>query len=88
MPNSSTSSSLGKALKDTTSRFGPLEKITRDAGERAGEAVSHFASSAKQYYDGSREYVKSNPVKGVAIAAAAGLVTGGLLSLALRRNGT
>jgi ElaB/YqjD/DUF883 family membrane-anchored ribosome-binding protein len=77
--------SLSKALKDAP-RVGTLEQTSRNIGERAGEAVSSLADSMQHYYQDGREYVKANPVKGVAIAAAAGIVTGGLISIALRRN--
>lgn len=82
-----TSNSLSKAMKDASRAGGnPLEQVSRDIGERAGEAVSHLTDSVQQYYQDGREFVKQNPVKGVAIAAAAGIVTGGLISMALRRN--
>jgi ElaB/YqjD/DUF883 family membrane-anchored ribosome-binding protein len=70
-----------------------LEKIAHGAGEKAGAMASDFANSASDlaksasdYVETGREYVKQNPLKGVAIAAVAGVVTGGILAMALRRR--
>lgn len=59
-----------------------LEAMTRNAGERVGRMASDLASTTSDYAKASREYVQENPVKGVAIAAAAGAVAGCLLTLA------
>ena len=63
-----------------------LESMSRDIGEKAGSTVARFSDSANQYYKNGREFVKENPVKGIAIAAAAGLVVGSLLSISMRRR--
>ncbi len=63
-----------------------LEKMSMEAGEKAGAMVSTFAHSTADYVETGRDYVKENPVKGVAIAAAAGLVVGSLMTLALRKR--
>ena len=61
-----------------------IEKFAQSAGERVGEMASNLANSTADTMRSSREYVAENPVKGVAIAAAAGLVAGSLLTLAIR----
>lgn len=63
-----------------------LEKASHDAGQKAGMMASKFADTATDYVNRSQTYVKANPTKGVAIAAAAGLVAGSLLTMALRRR--
>lgn len=66
--------------------FGALETASSDFGRQAGNMVSRISETSKNYYKTSEDYVKSHPVKGVAIAAGAGLLVGGLLSAALRRK--
>lgn len=61
-----------------------LEKFAQGAGERAGAMASDFANTAADSMKSSRDYVKENPIRGVAIAAAAGLVTGSLLTMIAR----
>ena len=63
-----------------------LGQFSHDAGEKIGNMASNVSDSAHRYVDTSREYVKENPMKGLAIAAATGLVAGSLLTLALRRR--
>ena len=48
--------------------------------------ASTFASTTSSYLKNSREYVKANPNKSVAIAAVAGIVTGSLISMAMRKR--
>lgn len=77
---SGTAKSIDKGLKSATET---LEDISHTVGERAGE----MASQVGDYYKTSTKYVKENPVKGVAIAAATGVVVGSLLTMAFRGNG-
>lgn len=63
-----------------------IERITHDAGEKISTMTSKFANSAAVYVKNGEEYVQENPKKGVAIAAAAGLLAGSVLTLALRRR--
>lgn len=63
-----------------------LEQLAKDAGKKVGDMGSEIAAKASTYVKTGREYVAENPVKGVAIAAAAGAVVGSLLTLGLRRN--
>ena len=63
-----------------------LEKISHDAGQKAGMMASTLANSATEYVNRSEAYVKANPTKGIVIAAAAGLIAGSLLTMALRRR--
>lgn len=63
-----------------------LEKISHSAGETIGEFTANIASATQDYANAGRDYVRKNPVKGAAIAAASGLVLGGLLTMALRRK--
>lgn len=66
--------------------MGTLIEGSREAGRKAGELASRAADSMVGYYDTSRRYVAENPVKGVATAAAVGLVAGSLLALSFRRK--
>ena len=76
--------SSAKDVYNTTSHS--LEKMSQAIGEKAGSTVARFSGQANEYYKTSRDYVAENPVKGIAIAAAAGLVAGSLLSMAFRRR--
>lgn len=90
MANLSTNEAINKAngaAKDiyNTSAHS-LENMSHAIGEKAGSTVARFSDSASEYYKTGREFVKENPVKGIAIAAAAGLVVGSLLSMSMRRR--
>jgi len=63
-----------------------LEKLSHITGKNIGAMASDFVHSASDYATTSRDFVKENPSKGVAIAAATGAVVGSLLTLALRRR--
>ncbi len=63
-----------------------IEKLSAEAGEKVGVVAADLANSTAQYVQSSREYVQENPIKGIAIAAAAGLVAGSLLTMALRKK--
>lgn len=74
-----------KTLRDEARNLGgSIEEASHIMGERAGALASQVASSVNEYVKNGREYVQENPAKGVAIAAAAGLVTGSLLTMAFR----
>lgn len=61
-----------------------LEKATREAGEQLGSMVSQVAHSTEDAYLSGRKYVEDNPVRSTVIAAAAGVVLGGFLTMLLR----
>jgi ElaB/YqjD/DUF883 family membrane-anchored ribosome-binding protein len=61
-----------------------FEKMAQNAGEQAGAMASDFARKTATSMKSSQEYVKENPIKGVAIAAAAGLFAGSLITMAMR----
>lgn len=61
-----------------------LENMVHKAGEKAGELTSNFAETATSTFESGRSYVKENPVKGIAIAAAAGIAAGSLLTMMFR----
>ncbi len=63
-----------------------LQELAHTAGERVGVMASDFANSTSDYVKTSRVYVQENPVKGVAIAIAAGAIAGSLLTMAMRSN--
>lgn len=63
-----------------------LTQMTYDAGKKVGAYASDFANVTMDYAKTGRDYVKENPGKGIAVAAFAGLLTGSLLTLALRRR--
>ncbi len=65
---------------------GQLEHLTHTAGEKFGEIAADFAATSSEYVKSSREYVRENPGKVIAAAAIAGVVTGSLLTMAMRRS--
>lgn len=71
-------------------KVGAVEDQFDKYGQDVAKRVESFANTsldlAKDYAKTGREFVKSNPTKGIAIAAAAGLVAGGLLSFIMRRR--
>ncbi len=62
------------------------EKSLHDKGQSLADMASTFASTASSYLKNSKDYVKANPNKSVAIAAVAGIVTGSLMSMAMRKK--
>ena len=62
------------------------DKMSHNAGEKVGSMASRFASSTADTMKSSKEYVKNNPMKGAAFAAALGLVTGGFLAILMRNR--
>lgn len=93
-----TTENMGKTYTGATSGTGTdfstkaqtekneLVKMSHAAGERIGAMASDVSKTANEYIRTGREYVKEHPTRGIAIAAAAGLVTGGLMAIALRRR--
>lgn len=77
-------SSMNK-LKDPIAEIG-LSEMSHSAGRKLGTMTSNFTNSANEYVKNGRNYVVENPGKGVAIAAATGLVVGGLVTYALSRR--
>lgn len=69
-----------------TSELHSYEKMAHDAGEKIGNFATNFSKSTADSVKSSREYIQDNPIKGVAIAAAVGVATGSLLTMALRRR--
>ena len=76
-------SSMSSAADTVTDR---LEKFSHDAGKSVGSFASQVSDSASDYVETSRSYIKENPIQSAAIAAAAGLAIGCLLTLAAKRN--
>jgi ElaB/YqjD/DUF883 family membrane-anchored ribosome-binding protein len=79
-----------EAAQDFKNKVLPTEnslgKMSHDMGERLGTMASNVSDSASEYVQTGRQYVKENPAKGLAIAMAAGVVAGSLVTLALRRR--
>jgi ElaB/YqjD/DUF883 family membrane-anchored ribosome-binding protein len=63
-----------------------LSKIAGNAGQKIGKVASDIATAATSRIQLGRDYIVENPAKGVAIAAATGVVVGSLLTMAMRRN--
>ncbi len=63
-----------------------LERFSHEAGKRMGSISSQVSEGASEYVDTSREYIKENPIQSAAIAAAAGVAVGCLLTLMSRRR--
>ncbi len=87
MANATTGSDSLQNLKiKTRASESDMEKVTHTAGEMIGSMASDLADSATTYVRASGDFVKDNPARGIAIAAAAGLVAGSILTLAMRRR--
>ena len=63
-----------------------LERLSQNAGEKVGAMASDFANATTGYIKTGRQFVQENPATSVAIAAATGLILGGLLTASLRRK--
>lgn len=63
-----------------------FEKSVQDKAQSLGDMASTFASTASGYLKTGKDYVKEHPNKSVAIAAAAGIVAGSLVSMAMRKK--
>ncbi len=61
-----------------------LEEMTHNAGRTIGSYAADLSNATSDYIKASKTYVKANPIKGVAIAATAGVVVGSLLTVAMR----
>jgi len=90
-PTQDTYNRINGAAQDFKGRVqqnaeGALDRLSHDAGERLGSMASQISDSASEYVESGRKFVKENPERGVAIAAAVGAVVGGLLALSLRRK--
>ena len=66
--------------------MGDVEKLTHDVGERLGAIGSKISDSSAEYLKSGRDYVKENPVKGLAYAASAGAIFGAIMTLLMRRK--
>ncbi len=58
-----------------------IEKYVRETGEKVGAAASKMARSTEETMDMGRDYVKTNPIKGVLYALGSGVVLGAILSM-------
>ncbi len=63
-----------------------LSEMSQNAGKKLATVTTNLANSTNEYVKNGRKYVVENPAKGVAIAAATGLVVGGLVTYALSRR--
>ena len=63
-----------------------IEQFTYKTGEKMGAMASDIADQTTAYVTKSRDYVKENPVKSVAIAATAGMVAGVITTLIMQRR--
>lgn len=61
-----------------------LEKFVTRTGETVSAVASDVTSRTADTIRSSKEYVKENPVKGVALATAAGLMLGSFLTRMMR----
>lgn len=63
-----------------------LEKYVRETGEKVGAAASKIARSTEDTVEMGRDYVKTNPVKGILYAVASGVIVGALLTLVFGKS--
>lgn len=62
------------------------EKLSFETGKQIGVMASDITNLTNDYIHTGTEYVKENPVKVVAIAAAAGAVVGSLITIFMSRR--
>lgn len=65
---------------------GRLEKFSHDAGEKVGKLATTVSEGASEYVESSRGYIRSKPIQATAMAAAAGLAAGFILTMIARRK--
>ena len=63
-----------------------IETALHNAGVKLGSVTSTITQGAANYSNHGKKLVKENPEKAVALAAAAGMVAGGLLAFALLKK--
>lgn len=61
-----------------------IGEMVQESGEKMGALASDIYSSTADSIESGTSYVTRHPLKGAAVAAAAGLVAGSLLTAALR----
>lgn len=75
---------------DVKSKIAKVEdqigEFAHNAGRSVGNTIASLSDRASAQVQSGREYVKTNPAKGVAIAAAAGAVVGSLVTMAMRKK--
>ncbi len=59
-----------------------IQTLSQDLSSRAREMTSEI----KEYYKTGHKYVRSNPVKSLAVAAGAGLLIGGFVAMMIGRR--
>lgn len=70
-------------MATSSSNIGALAETV---GEKAGSYAAQTMHQARDFYKSSRNYVEQNPEKGIAMAAAVGVIFGGLLTMTLMRR--
>ena len=63
-----------------------IEKYAQEFGAKTGQMAHNLTNTASHYVQSSRDYVQQHPVRSVGMAAAVGLITGSLLTMAARRK--
>jgi len=63
-----------------------IEKASHDAGKKVGEMANDISHMSVDYINNGKAYVKNHPITGVSIAAGAGIMIGGLMTMALSRR--
>ena len=72
------------ASKATASKN--IDQFSQEVGVKAGQMAHNFSDTASSYVQSSRDYVQQHPVRSIGMAAAVGLITGSLLTMATRRK--
>lgn len=62
-----------------------IESFSHNVGKDVGMVAGNASRKAVEYVDTTRKYVEHNPMKGIALAAAAGLAVGSIITIANRR---
>lgn len=80
----------GPALSDFNGKFNSaeskIEAFAHEGEKRIADSAKKIMKESSSYVESSRQYVKANPVKSLAVAAAVGLTVGGIGAYILRKK--
>lgn len=76
-----------RSIKHAAENIGErLEKFSHEAGKTIGGLASSVSDSTSEYAESSRSYIRQKPLQATAMAAAAGLAAGCLITILARRK--
>ena len=63
-----------------------FDKLSQRVSHDVGSLVGDMSAKSSSYIKSTREYVEENPIQSVALAAAAGIALGSIITMASRRS--